>query len=126
VVAVEPRGTGIALFMLRAADEVRAAQFGGVERDLDAEMVAIAGAIIGRGSETLFEEGRCSILGLQALTLRFSGPSSPGLRGSECRAAEPALFGETRSAPNKGETECRHDPVDRREAGVVTKSAAQI
>jgi DNA end-binding protein Ku len=48
MVAVEPRGTGIALFMLRAADEVRAAQFGGVERDLDAEMVAIARAIIGQ------------------------------------------------------------------------------
>ena len=48
MVAVEPRGTGMALFMLRAADEVRAAQFGGVERDLDAEMVTIARAIIGQ------------------------------------------------------------------------------
>ena len=48
MVAVEPRGTGMALFMLRAADEVRVAQFGGVERDLDAEMVAIARAIIGQ------------------------------------------------------------------------------
>src|SRR5438270_1819505 len=48
MVAVEPRGIGMALFMLRAADEVRAAQFGGVERDLDAEMVAIARAIIGQ------------------------------------------------------------------------------
>ena len=48
MVAVEPRGTGMALFMLRAADEVRAAQFDGVERDLDAEMVAIARAIIGQ------------------------------------------------------------------------------
>ena len=48
MVVVEPRGTGMALFMLRAADEVRAAQFGGVERDLDAEMVAIARAIIGQ------------------------------------------------------------------------------
>jgi DNA end-binding protein Ku len=48
MVAVEPRSTGMALFMLRAADEVRAAQFGGVERDLDAEMVAIARAIIGQ------------------------------------------------------------------------------
>ena len=48
MVAVEPRGTGMALFMLRAADEVRAAQFGGVERDLDAEMVVIARAIIGQ------------------------------------------------------------------------------
>ena len=48
MVAVEPRGGGMALFMLRAADEVRAAQFGGVERDLDAEMVAIARAIVGQ------------------------------------------------------------------------------
>jgi DNA end-binding protein Ku len=38
----------MALFMLRAADEVRAAQFGGIGRDLDAEMVAIARAIIGQ------------------------------------------------------------------------------
>jgi DNA end-binding protein Ku len=48
MVAVEPRGAGMALFMLRAADEVRAPQFGGVKRDLDAEMVAIARAIIGQ------------------------------------------------------------------------------
>jgi DNA end-binding protein Ku len=45
-VMVEPRGTGMALFTLRAAEEVRAAQFGTPEGDLDAEMVAIAGAII--------------------------------------------------------------------------------
>jgi DNA end-binding protein Ku len=46
MVMVEPRGTGMALFTLRAASEVRASQFGSAERDLDAEMVAIAGAII--------------------------------------------------------------------------------
>jgi len=46
MVMVEPRGTGMALFTLRAADEVRASQFGAAEGDLDAEMVAIAGAII--------------------------------------------------------------------------------
>src|SRR5437763_1862941 len=51
MVAVEPRGAGMALFMLRAADEVRAAQFGGGERDLDAEMVAIARAIIAQRTE---------------------------------------------------------------------------
>ena len=45
-VMVEPRGTGMALFTLRAAEEVRAAQFGTAEGDLNAEMVAIAGAII--------------------------------------------------------------------------------
>ena len=45
-VMVEPRGTGMALFTLRTAAEVRAAQFGSPEGDLDAEMVAIADAII--------------------------------------------------------------------------------
>jgi DNA end-binding protein Ku len=46
MVMVEPRRTGMALFILRAASEVRAPQFGATEGDLDAEMVAIAGAII--------------------------------------------------------------------------------
>jgi DNA end-binding protein Ku len=46
MVMVEPRGTGMALFTLRSAGEVRAPQFGSVEGDLDAEMVAIAGTII--------------------------------------------------------------------------------
>jgi DNA end-binding protein Ku len=46
MVMVEPRGTGMGLFTLRAAGEVRAPQFGTAEGDLDAEMVAIAGAII--------------------------------------------------------------------------------
>jgi DNA end-binding protein Ku len=46
MVMVEPRGTGMALFTLHAADEVRAPRFGSAEGDLDAEMVAIAGAII--------------------------------------------------------------------------------
>jgi DNA end-binding protein Ku len=46
MVMVEPRGTAMALFTLRAAGEVRAPQFGSAEGDLDAEMVAIAGSII--------------------------------------------------------------------------------
>ena len=46
MVMVEPSGIGRALFTLRAASEVRAPQFGSAEGDLDAEMVAIAGAII--------------------------------------------------------------------------------
>jgi DNA end-binding protein Ku len=46
MVMVEPRGTGMALFTLRAAAGVRASQFGAGEGDLDTEMVAIAGAII--------------------------------------------------------------------------------
>jgi DNA end-binding protein Ku len=48
MVAIEPRGTGITLFTLRAAAEVRRPQFGSAEGDLDAEMVAIARAIIGQ------------------------------------------------------------------------------
>jgi hypothetical protein len=46
MVMVEPSGIGMALFTLRAASDVRALQFGSAEGDLDAEMVAIAGAII--------------------------------------------------------------------------------
>jgi len=48
MVVVEPLGTGMALFTLRAAEEVRGAQFGMAEGELDAEMVAIAKAIIAR------------------------------------------------------------------------------
>jgi DNA end-binding protein Ku len=46
MVMVEPSGIGMALFTLRAASDVRSPQFGSAEGDLDAEMVAIAGAII--------------------------------------------------------------------------------
>ena len=46
MVIVEPRGTGMALFALRATEEVRATQFGIAEGELDAEMVAVAKAII--------------------------------------------------------------------------------
>jgi hypothetical protein len=48
MVMVEPRSTGMALFTLRAANEVRASQFSSAEGELDAEMVAIARAIIAR------------------------------------------------------------------------------
>jgi DNA end-binding protein Ku len=56
MVMVEPRGSGMALFTLRAAEEVRPAQFGSVEGDLDAEMVAIARAIIRQRTGT-FDPG---------------------------------------------------------------------
>ena len=46
MVMVEPHGTGMARFTLRAADKVRPAQFGSGEGDLNAEMIAIARAII--------------------------------------------------------------------------------
>jgi DNA end-binding protein Ku len=46
MVIVEPHGPGMVLFTLRATDEVRAPQFGDNTGDLDAEMVAIARAIV--------------------------------------------------------------------------------
>jgi hypothetical protein len=52
MVMVEPRGTGMAPFTLRAADEVRPAQFGGAEGDLDIEMVVLARTIIRQRSGT--------------------------------------------------------------------------
>jgi len=45
-VMIEPRDTGMTLFTLRAAEEVRTAQFQKPQGDLDAEMVTIAGAIM--------------------------------------------------------------------------------
>src|SRR5438067_6479544 len=48
MVLVEPRGQGLALITLRAAEEVRAAEFDGFAGELDAEAVAVAGMIIQR------------------------------------------------------------------------------
>jgi len=48
MVMVEPRGTGMVLVTLRAADEVRAPQFATADGAIDAEMSAIARAIIGQ------------------------------------------------------------------------------
>jgi DNA end-binding protein Ku len=56
MVMVEPCGTGMAPFTLRAANGVRASQFDSAEGDLDAEMVAIAGAIIKQRTGT-FDPG---------------------------------------------------------------------
>ena len=52
VVMVEPRGTGMGLFTLRAADEVRAAQFASAEGEVDTEMVAIAKTILAQRTGT--------------------------------------------------------------------------
>jgi Ku protein len=46
MVMVEPRGTGMVLVTLRAADEVRSPQFATADGTIDAEMLAIARAII--------------------------------------------------------------------------------
>jgi DNA end-binding protein Ku len=48
MVLVEPRGAGMVLTTLRAVDEVRAANFGTVDGDIDPEMVSIAETIIKR------------------------------------------------------------------------------
>ena len=47
-VLVEPRGAGLVLITLRAADEVRAAEFDEAGSETDAEMVEIAATIINR------------------------------------------------------------------------------
>jgi DNA end-binding protein Ku len=46
MVMVDPRGTGMVLITLRATDEVRAPQFTSVDGAIDAEMLAIARAIV--------------------------------------------------------------------------------
>lgn len=46
MVMVDPRGAGMVLMTLRAADEVRAPAFAAANGAVDAEMVAVAGAII--------------------------------------------------------------------------------
>jgi DNA end-binding protein Ku len=46
MVMVDPRGAGMVLITLRAADEVRAPQFSEANTAIDAEMLAIAGTII--------------------------------------------------------------------------------
>ena len=48
MVMVEPRGTGMVLITLRAADEVRTPQFSEADGAIDAEMLAIARTIIER------------------------------------------------------------------------------
>ena len=58
MVMVEPRGPGMRLFTLRAADEVRATQFSSAEGEVDAEMVAIAKAIIAQRTGTFDPERR--------------------------------------------------------------------
>jgi DNA end-binding protein Ku len=60
MVLVEPRGPGMALITLRAAEEVRAADFSRYEGEIDAEAVAIAAMIIkrklGRFDPTTFRD----------------------------------------------------------------------
>jgi DNA end-binding protein Ku len=51
MVMVEPEVIGMALFTLRAADEVRPAKFPSAEGELDPEMVAIARAIIAQRTD---------------------------------------------------------------------------
>jgi DNA end-binding protein Ku len=60
MVLVEPRGPGMVLVTLRSAEEVRPAQFDGLEGEVDPEMVAIAEMIIkrraGRFDPSLFRD----------------------------------------------------------------------
>jgi DNA end-binding protein Ku len=52
LVLVEPRGAGLVMSTLRSADEVRAAEFGKTNGDVDPDMLAIAEAIIERRKGT--------------------------------------------------------------------------
>jgi DNA end-binding protein Ku len=52
MVMAEPHGAGMVLITLRAAEEVRPAEFGSADEPVDAEMVAIAAMIIKRRSGT--------------------------------------------------------------------------
>ena len=56
MVMVEPRGTGMVLITLRAADEVRAPQFSEADGAIDAEMLAIARTIIERADREIRSE----------------------------------------------------------------------
>ena len=48
MVLIEPRGPGMVLVTLRSTEEVRPAQFDGVESKVDPEMVAVAEMILTR------------------------------------------------------------------------------
>ena len=52
LVLVEPRGAGLVMSTLRSADEVRAAEFGKTNGDVDPDMLAIAETIIERRKGT--------------------------------------------------------------------------
>ena len=51
IVVVDPRGTGMVLITLRATEEVRVPQFTKSDDVIDAEMLAVARAIIGQRTE---------------------------------------------------------------------------
>ena len=52
LVLVEPRGAGLVMSTLRSADEVRAAEFGKANGEVDPDMLAIAATIIERRKGT--------------------------------------------------------------------------
>jgi DNA end-binding protein Ku len=131
MVAVEPRGTGMALFMLRAAGEVRAAQFGGIERDLDAEMVAIAGAIIGQRTGSFdpttyrdrYQEALRELIEakMKGFTVKPKGNRrSPTSHRSDGGVETQLGAGDTRvDAPRRGAEKSRQDKTRSSSAGLV-------
>jgi hypothetical protein len=77
MILVEPRDAGMALITLRAAEEVRAADFSRYDADLDDEAVAIAAIIIKRKSGAFFHQGsRFSQLRSLPEQLMFSAGST--------------------------------------------------
>ena len=57
MVMVDPRGSGMVLLTLRAANEVRPPQFGKADGTIDAEMLAIALRLSDSGSGNLIRAG---------------------------------------------------------------------
>src|SRR5580700_8770688 len=135
MVVVEPRGTGMALFTLRAAEEVRAAQFGMAEGELDAEMVAIAKAIItqrtgsfdpttyrDRYQEALQELIEAKMKGLTVKPREIAAPPPvidlmTALKRSLAREA-----GSKHTAPKKGARSAPAGPLAARSRGSETES----
>jgi hypothetical protein len=94
MVMVEPRGTGMALFTLRAADEVRAPQFGSAEGELDAEMVAIARAIIAQRTANSIRTH------IETATIASTGIWWSKAEGGACRPASRCRYSATQEGLN--------------------------
>jgi DNA end-binding protein Ku len=107
-VMVEPRGAGMALITLRAAEEVRAASFDNTDGDIDPDMVAIAATIIRRRSGS-FDPAtfRDRLPGGAARTHRGKG-EGPASQAETDRGTAPGRGSDGRAEAQPGER-VRHD-----------------
>jgi DNA end-binding protein Ku len=127
---VEPRGTGMALFTLRAANEVRTWQFGSAESDLDAEMVAIARAIIAQRTGSFdpttyrdrYQEALRELIEakMKGLTVKPRAVSAPAPVIDLMAALKRSLAQETSARVGRATKEKRTREVsDRRQASLL-------